>query len=61
VPTTFGRSPNALHCWAWPDQLRLTSGRVAEICNQFGGSASEISCTSLALAKTSSRMTRIVT
>jgi hypothetical protein len=35
--------------------------RVAEICHQFGGSASEISCASLASAKTSSRITRIVT
>jgi hypothetical protein len=43
------------------DQLRLTSSRVVEIGNQFGGSASEISCASLASAKTSSRITRIVT
>lgn len=41
--------------------LIFTISRVAEICYQFGGSASEISCASLASAKTSSRITRIVT
>ncbi len=40
---------------------RAISSTVAEICHQFGGSASEISCASLASAKTSSRITRIVT
>jgi hypothetical protein len=39
----------------------VSDSRVVEICNQFGGSASEISCTSLTSAKTSSRITRIVT
>jgi hypothetical protein len=48
---------------------RLTLGRISyaftirlpEICRQSGGSASEISCASLASAKTSSRITRMVT
>ena len=39
----------------------FTISRVAGISHQFGGSASEISCASLASAKTSSRITRIVT
>ena len=39
----------------------FTISRVAKHCHQFGGSASEISAASLASAKTSSRITRIVT
>jgi hypothetical protein len=37
----------------------FTVSRIAEICHQFGGSASKISCASLASAKTSLRLTRI--
>jgi hypothetical protein len=44
----------------WPSYV-FTISRAAEIRHQFGGSASEISCASLASAKTSSRITRIVT
>ena len=42
-------------------KARYVDAVVAEICHQFGGSGSEISCASLASAKTSSRITRIVT